>query len=264
MFTFPSSMFSSSGGGAPPFNSLLDKTAAYFTFDNTTSDLISPDSTGDYRFYFQYDSANYTTGLVGSSVQPYLDGGGTTPEMYIQTVAGADLETDANFDLPSIGFISINMWIAVTNYYGSGTLPIFSNNATAETGDYGLGIVYNSGTFIWEPTLFTNDDANTQYQISSSTELTVDEWYLIGFEINKVTGGYKFRINNDTPITGTGIFTSYATNSARPKFFKSSSTEGGYKVDRLHVCNAALTDPEWDYLYDSGSGTTSYPFSSFV
>jgi hypothetical protein len=258
MFTFPTSMFGVGSSAPPPSNSLLDKTVAYFTFDNTTSSLISPDSTGDYRFYFQYDSANYDTGLVGSCVQPNLNGSSSV-QMYIQTAAGGEVETDINFDLPTSGFISIAMWIYPTNFYGTDPLRILGNLL-----DYELTFDFISGSRY--PTLVVSDDTPTEYRLPHTTSVSADDiWLLIGIEVNKVSGEYKIRFNNETPVVGTGIYTSQGTNGSRPQFTSDSSDSfGGYKVDRLHVCNSPLTDPEWDYLYDSGSGTTEYPFSSFV
>lgn len=260
MFTFPTSMFGVGSSTPPPSNPLLEKTFAYFTFDNTTSNLISPDSTGDYRFYFQYDSANYDTGLVGSCVQPNLDGT-LFNEMYVQTVSGGEVDSDINFDLPSSGFISMAMWIYPTNFTID-PLYIFGNSTDPVKSDYGLSVEYNSGTFTHHFNLITNDSSDTQYKLEHTTTIIPDDiWLLVGIEVNKVSGEYKIRFNNETPIIGTGVYTSYGLNGSRPRFFNSSSTNGGYKVDRLHFCNAPITDEEWTYLYDSGSGTTTYPFT---
>ena len=258
MLTFPTSMFGVGSATRPPRNSLLDKTVAYFTFDNTTSSLISPDSTGNYRFYFQYDSANYDTGLVGSCVQPNLNSGSSV-QMYIQTVAGGEVESDINFDLPTSGFISIAMWIYPTNFYTTDPLRIFGNNY-----DYELTFDHDSSSRY--PTLVVSDDTPTEYRLRHTSSVNANDiWLLIGIEVNKVSGEYKIRFNNETPVVGTGVYTSQGIDSSRPSFIDNSSDSfGGYKVDRLHICNSPITDTEWDYLYDFGSGTTEYPFSSFV
>ena len=245
------SLGSSEGfGEVPPFaftgNTLLDKTLAYWTFDDDSDNLIALDETGDYRFYFQYGESSYTTGLVGNAV--------TTPsgsgERVIQTVAGGDLYSDRiNSPTTDGSFIGMTFWV---NNFGS--------NASPNVG-YPYSISINTSGYLQ---LQIRTAGNADYSISSGDPFNDDsDWHLIGLEIDVLSDTYKLRFDEATVVTLTTGDTELLIYSDRFQFYRLANMDDAI-VDRLHFYTSPLTTGEWNYLYDAGAGTKTYPFTDFA
>lgn len=235
-------------GEVPPLagNTLLDKTLAYWTFDDDSDNLIALDETGDYRFYFQYGESSYTTGLVGNAVTTPSGTGNRT----IQTVAGDSLFGDRLISPCEDGsFIGMTFWV---NNFGANASPDVSYPYSISQNDSGyLQLQIRTVTY-------------TDYSISSGDPFdSGPDWHLIGLEIDVLSDTYKLRFDEATVVTLTTGDTELLASSNHFEFFRLANKHDAI-VDRLHFYTSPLTTGEWNYLYDAGAGTKTYPFTDFA
>jgi hypothetical protein len=232
---------------APPTtNTLLDKTLAYWTFDDDSDNLIALEEVGDYRFYFRYGESSYTTGLVGNAVTTPSGTGDRT----IQTLAGGDLVSDRIISPCTDGsFIGLAFWV---NNFTSTSFP---------STDHPYSLSRNSSGHLH---LEIKTASSLNYSIDSDDFISSDlDWHLIGLEIDVLADTYKIRFDETPVVTLTTGDTEFLASSDEILFRQLTDRDDAI-IDRLHFYTSPLTTGEWTYLYDAGAGTTTYPFSDFV
>ncbi|WP_055076773.1 hypothetical protein [Pseudanabaena sp. 'Roaring Creek'] len=250
-----------SGGITPPSSGLLNKTLAYFKFDDTSSALHSPDSTDNYWFYFPSYSATYPSGLIGNAVNISALGG----QMNKSGLIAPHLES-AKFDLCATGFLGIAVWVKFS------ALPLGNRKVFYEGQGGGSGFPQFEINFDpYSPMLKLTDSSGTHYSLSVDTSTLGDgyiilgNWYLFNIELNPFSGDYSFRISDSAIATDSGL-TSYRNSYGYPSGtldevdlrFQGSYT--GVIFDEMLFYNAPLSPDDWTQIYNSGAGI-SYPFS---
>ena len=213
---------------APSANPLLDKTIAFWTFDETSGDRLDSHGSNDLSPVSPMD---YNIGLNGNSI--FND----------QGLAIAD---NSIFDAATTGFVGFAILVKSSDFASTGINDIVNCGQ------------WNLSNFNGIISLYVGTSSITTIDINLGSPLSDNEWHLINIEIDVTGGNISGRIDNGSLVTTAiiGTVDSAQMNNTNPVL-----RQVGINLDNAWLYDLPLDSTERTDFWNSGIPLT-YPFSS--